>query len=113
MYHKLSDAASAVIRRINGSVSSSGSKAIPTQSSTMSRPENVPAAGNFQCKYYIAGTMQSKDGFFALIGGKVFHEGDIIEGAEVARIRDGVVEFEKNCKRWTQKQFGHPGPNWQ
>ena len=58
---------------------------------------------------YIVGT---EDNHSALIGTKLVREGDIIDGVTVVKIYKDEVEFEKDGKRWTQKEGDAPDPAW-
>jgi hypothetical protein len=79
---------------------------------TTTTPQKELPAEDYQYKYYIAGTFRSKKDLLALIGDKVVREGDTIDGVKVVRIREGIVEFDKNGKQWTQRKLEIPGPNW-
>lgn len=63
---------------------------------------------------------------WAIIRGQVVHEGDTIDGIKVVKIHHvewnaertkiqhpARVEFEKEGKRWTQKEGDAPDPEWQ
>ena len=49
---------------------------------------------------------------WAIIRGQVVHQGDTVGGVKIFKIHKDEVEFEKDGKRWTQKEGDAPDPAW-
>jgi len=49
---------------------------------------------------------------WAVIRGQVVHQGDTVGGVKIFKIHKDEVEFEKDGKRWTQKEGDAPDPAW-
>jgi len=49
---------------------------------------------------------------WAVIRGQVVHQGDTVGGVKIFKIHKDEVEFEKDGKRWTQKEGDAPDPTW-
>ena len=64
-------------------------------------------------KGMITGIIYSENSPSALLNSQIIHEGDIIQGIKVVKIRKGAVEFEKDGKKWTQGLGGTPAPYWE
>ena len=60
----------------------------------------------------VAGTLWSADSSSALINNEIVREGDIVDGVKVVKIDKGMVEFEKNGERWTQRVLAKPNRAW-
>lgn len=61
----------------------------------------------------ITGIAYSENSASALLNSEIIHEGDIIQGIKVVKIRKGAVDFEKNGNRWTQRIKETPAPYWE
>ncbi len=66
----------------------------------------APRQGHISCIVW------TEDHRIAMIGTKLVREGDIIDGVTVVKIRMDRIEFEKDGKRWTQKEGDAPDPAW-
>jgi type II secretory pathway component PulC len=51
----------------------------------------------------LTGILYSQDNPAAVIGSKIVHEGDVVDGVKVVKINKNAVEFEKNGVKWTQQ----------
>jgi len=51
----------------------------------------------------LTGILYSEDNPAAVIGNKIVHEGDVVDGVKVVKIHKSAVEFEKNGVKWTQQ----------
>jgi hypothetical protein len=51
----------------------------------------------------VKGILYSEDEASAVVGDRILHQGETIQGATVIRIDKDSVEFEMNGKRWTEK----------
>jgi type II secretory pathway component PulC len=58
---------------------------------------------NELAKLIVSGILCSEDKSSAIIGNRIVHEGDQIQGANIIKINKEGVEFEMNGKKWTQK----------
>jgi len=63
-------------------------------------------------KGMITGIIYSENSPSALLNSQIIHEGDIIQGIKVVKIRKGAVEFEKDGKKWTQAIGETPAVFW-
>jgi len=61
----------------------------------------------------ITGIAYSENSASALLNSQIIHEGDIIQGIKVVKIRKGAIEFEKDGKKWTQRVGETPAPYWE
>jgi len=53
-----------------------------------------------------------QDVYGTVVDTRLLREGDKIDGATVVKIYEDRVEFEKDGKRWTQKEGDTPDPAW-
>ena len=54
-------------------------------------------------KLIVKGILYSEDNSSAIIGNRIVHEGDQIQGANIIKINKDGVKFEMNGEEWTQK----------
>jgi hypothetical protein len=60
----------------------------------------------------VTGILYSADKPAAVVGGKIVHQGTMIDGVTVVKIYRDKVEFAKNRKKWMQKVQEKPASYW-
>jgi thioredoxin 1 len=64
--------------------------------------QTAKAAAGLSTHVPLTAIVYAEDNPLAMVGGKIVHEGDIIDGVKVVRIHKQKVDFERSGRAWSQ-----------